>query len=538
MDFDDFVSRADEQTLQTLIGSSVLQLLRLLDPSMVTPSRLRALLISLRTREGLLLAKDSRNLLVDLLRPQEAKLLATVLDQSTNNDNDCYRRLKEIKIGTGSKRERALFDFFELSVPCKEERDKLPSIEPATSAYPLFPHQRQATREIKQLLQQEPRRALLHMPTGSGKTRTAMNIIADHLRASEPTAVIWLAYSEELCEQAVTEFQKAWQYLGDRELKIHRYWGNHELDPEQVQDGLVVAGLSKLYNTLKKNLKFIDTLGSRSSLVVIDEAHQAVAKTYRLTLDALVLPFPQTALLGLTATPGRTWSDIAADEQLADFFARRKVNLRIPGYNNPVDYLVAEGYLAKVNYRPLFYKSGLSLSPSDLKLLEEELDIPTKILACLAEDAQRNLRIIREVEALAKFHKRIIVFAINVEHSRLLASVLLARGYNAASISGDTPSAERDRLIHLFKSFDSEPKILCNYGVLTMGFDAPQISAAVIARPTKSLVLYSQMVGRAIRGIRAGGNETAEIVTVVDTRLPGFGSVAKAFINWEDVWRQ
>lgn len=78
--------------------------------------------------------------------------------------------------------------------------------------------------------------------------------------------------------------------------------------------------------------------------------------------------------------------------------------------------------------------------------------------------------------------------------------------------------------------------VVVNYGVLTTGFDAPATSAAVIARPTRSLVLYSQMVGRATRGTRAGGNEKAEIVTVVDPHLPGFGSVADAFKNWEDVW--
>jgi superfamily II DNA or RNA helicase len=79
--------------------------------------------------------------------------------------------------------------------------------------------------------------------------------------------------------------------------------------------------------------------------------------------------------------------------------------------------------------------------------------------------------------------------------------------------------------------------VLCNYGVLTAGFDAPQTSAAIIARPTKSLVLYSQMVGRATRGPRAGGHSDAEIVTVVDTTLPGFGEMIDAFRNWEDVWR-
>lgn len=535
MNFDSFLSRADEHTLQTLIGSSCVRLLRLLNPSEVTPSRLCDLLIRLRTREGLLLSKDSRNILVDLLRPQEAKILATVLGQSTGNN--CHKWLKEVNISAGSEREGALFDFFELSAPSREKQEEKLSTESTISAYPLFSHQRQAVRDIKKLLQQEPKRALLHMPTGGGKTRTAMNIIADHLRAFEPTVVIWLVYSEELCEQAVSEFQKAWHYLGDREITIHRYWGNHELDAETVYDGLVVAGLSKLYSTLKKSLKFISTLGSHSSLVVMDEAHQAVAPTYKLILDVLVLPFPQTALLGLTATPGRTWSDIAADEELANFFAGRKVTLRIPDYDNPVDYLVAEGYLAKVNYRQLFYESGVELTPADLKLVENELDIPQKILTQLAEDEQRNLRIILEVENLAKLHRRILVFAINVEHARLLASVLQARGYNAASISANTPSSERERLIHSFKNLDSETKILCNFGVLTTGFDAPRTSAAVIARPTKSLVLYSQMVGRAIRGIRAGGNETAEIITVVDTQLPGFRTVAEAFTNWEDVWR-
>ena len=75
-----------------------------------------------------------------------------------------------------------------------------------------------------------------------------------------------------------------------------------------------------------------------------------------------------------------------------------------------------------------------------------------------------------------------------------------------------------------------------NFGVLTTGFDAPRTSAALIARPTKSLVLYSQMVGRAIRGRRAGGNDEALVVTVVDTALPGFTSLAEAFNNWNDVW--
>jgi superfamily II DNA or RNA helicase len=123
-----------------------------------------------------------------------------------------------------------------------------------------------------------------------------------------------------------------------------------------------------------------------------------------------------------------------------------------------------------------------------------------------------------------------------VSHAYLLAGILVARGHDAKTITGETPIARRERYIRQFKKDNPHRMVLCNYGVLTTGFDAPKTSAAVIARPTRSLVLYSQMVGRAIRGPRANGNHEAEIVTVVDTTLPGFGSVTDAFKNWEDVW--
>ena len=365
-----------------------------------------------------------------------------------------------------------------------------------------------------------------------------MNVIADHLRNNEPTLVIWLAYSEELCEQAVTEFEKAWDYLGDRPLSTYRFWGSHDLDLEQAQDGLVVAGLAKVYNAAKKSIRFINQLGVRCSLVIIDEAHQAIAQTYKLVLDALVIPYEKTALLGLTATPGRTWADINADAQLAKFFAQQKVTLEIEGYDNPIDYLVDQQYLAKANYRPLFYEKGIEISPQDLNRINKELDIPQYILNRLAEDEQRNLRIILELEELAQHHQRIIVFSTSVEHAQLLTSILRLRGFNADAVTGNTPKSARESIINSFKDEQPQTKILCNYGVLTTGFDAPKTSAAVIARPTKSLVLYSQMVGRAIRGLKAGGNATAEIITVVDAQLPGFESVASAFHNWEDVWRK
>lgn len=536
MDFYNLFSRADDEVLQIILGSDVVRLLKLLDPSLVSPTRLREILLGLYSPESLILSKAHRDLLLGLLRPEQAEILVKILDLP--NYKSSFDALSDLKIRRGSDRERALLDFFEISTP---EPEHIPEfLQPALSlpSYPLFSHQRKASQEVKKYFTLESKRVLLHMPTGSGKTRTAMNIIADHLRSLEPTLVVWLAYSEELCDQAANEFQRAWQHLGNRDVPIYRFWGNYELDIDQAQDGIVVAGLSKVYSKAKSSIRFINRLGSRSSLVVIDEAHQAIAETYRLVLDALVVPYDNTSLLGLTATPGRTWADINADAELADFFDKHKVTLEIPGYESPVNYLVEEGYLARASYRSLMYESGLSLTDRDRQRIQNELELPQHLLDRLAEDEQRNLCILLEVEDLALRHQRIIVFGISVQHVKLLAVVLRARGLFADAVTGDTSSRERERLISSFKDDSTEPKVLCNYGVLTTGFDAPRTSAAVIARPTKSLVLYSQMVGRAIRGIRSGGNETAEIVTVVDSDLPGFDSVSAAFTNWEDVWSQ
>lgn len=541
MDLKVLLAKADQHALQELLGSATFELLKLLDPNLVTPSRLGEVILNLHSPEELLLSRKNRNVIFDLISPKQAEILSILLEAPA--DRNPYQSLKKVKISGDSKTKKYLFDFFEI-IPTfnKTNTTKVtidtPSIINQYSQYPLFTHQRHAAKKIKDYLSKFPRRVLLHLPTGAGKTRTAMNIIVDHLRNNEPTLVVWLAYSEELCEQAVTEFQKAWNCLGDRPISTYRFWGSHNLDIEQAQDGLVVAGLSKVFNAAKKSIRFINQLGVRSSLVVIDEAHQAIAKTYRLVLDALVVPYENNALLGLTATPGRTWADINADAQLAKFFAQQKVTLEIEGYDNPIDYLVDQQYLAQATYRSLFYKMGLELSSKDLNRIHTELDIPQYILNRLAEDEQRNLRIILELEELTQRHHRIIVFSTSVEHAQLIASILRLRGFNADAVTGDTPKSEREYLIHNFKDDHPESRILCNYGVLTTGFDAPKTSAAVIARPTKSLVLYSQMVGRAIRGLKAGGNATAEIVTVVDAKLPGFESVASAFHNWEDVWRK
>ncbi len=536
MDLDKLLSRAGDSVLQEILGEPTVRLLMQLDPQMMQPTTLRRLIIAMHTREGLLLSKSCRKELIDLLRPPEARTLASVLGIDTQN---VYVALQNTSIRRGSNREKALFDFFELPVPPIQTPEQVDSAIQMQPAYGLYDHQRIAARKVKRLLESVVPRVVLHMPTGSGKTRTTMSIIADHLRNHEPTVVVWLAYSEELCEQAATEFEQTWEHIGDRSVQVFRYWGEHEPDLDRLSDGIIIAGLAKLYAYLKRDFRPFGRLGHRASLVVMDEAHQAVAETYRLLLESLTLNFTtDTALLGLTATPGRTWSDIDQDERLANLFARQKVTLEVEGFANPVEYLIDEKYLAQPVFRSLFADIGFELSVQDWQQIRDAFDIPQSLLQRLADDEARNLRIVSEIEDLVKRHRRILVFATTVEHAELLAAILQARGMWARAVTGNTASNERSRVIAEYMNSSEEPKILCNYGVLTTGFDAPQTSAAIIARPTKSLVLYSQMVGRAMRGPRVGGNASAEIVTVVDFELPGFGDFAEAFTNWEDIWNE
>jgi superfamily II DNA or RNA helicase len=534
MQLPDLISRTDDETLQNLLGRSAINLLMLLDPGLATPVQLQKVLLELKKPSTLLHSTTDRAQLFDLLKRDEAKNLAIVL--GVDSENDVYKNLKSISIRNGSPKETALFDFFEVNVPVIEEGEQSPSISRSVPDYPLFEHQRNAAEQVRRKLTAAPRRVILHMPTGSGKTRTAMHIIADHFRSYESAIVIWLAHSEELCEQAALEFQKAWSSLGNRELTIHRFWGNREINVDNLRDGFVVAGLAKLYSSIKTNQQIIIRLGSKASLVIIDEAHSAIAETYKLLLETLLVQNLDAALLGLTATPGRTWNDLNADEELAKFFRKQKVTLSIPGYDTPVDYLIEEGYLARPEFKPLMHEGGVHLSKADIEKIQESFEIPDSILRTLAEDEKRNLKVILAIEDLARTHQRILVFAATVEHSDLLASVLRARGLDAHSVTSKTSTFDRSRLIEEYKDPSEKLKILCNFGVLTTGFDAPKTSAAVIARPTQSLVLYSQMVGRAIRGKKAGGNKNAEVVTIIDQELPGFRSISDSFTNWDDVW--
>jgi len=524
---------APEKALRDFVGDSTINVLSALNPDLVTKDNLVELANQSASPFEIIQRKALRDRLIGLLPINKAQELAKKMGIPAES-KFLYDRL--IIEANERRAESILLSFFGVVIPDRARGAEEAAQKEIFPTYSLFPHQRSVVERALVALHEDPYKTVVHMPTGSGKTRTAMHIVADVLNKNPNRLVIWLSQSAELLEQAADEFEKAWGALGSFSTSVYRFWGDHDPNIEEARKGFLVAGLGKLHALSKRDANMIMRLGDRAPLTVFDEAHQAIAPTFKSLINYLKDKKPGNALLGLTATPGRTWANIAADAVLSDFFGNHKVVLEIEGYTNPVHYLIEEGYLARPTFRTLNVDPGFNISEKDLNDMSEEYDIPTSVLDKLAMNDQRNIRIITTVEDLCQRHNRIIVFAATVGHAHLISSILTLRGTHSFVITGYTDRTTRESIIAKFKSNTSEPLVLCNFGVLTTGFDAPKTSALIIARPTRSLVLYSQMVGRAIRGERAGGNKSAEIVTVVVPQLPGFGDIADAFTNWEDVW--
>jgi superfamily II DNA or RNA helicase len=176
--------------------------------------------------------------------------------------------------------------------------------------------------------------------------------------------------------------------------------------------------------------------------------------------------------------------------------------------------------------------ANIKLDPEAVKLVSDLLDISPKILAELGSNVQRTLEVVAAVERLALIdHKKTIVFCPSKQNASDMALVLRERGCSARAITGETPPSDRREAIEEFKN--GGLKVLTNFGVLTTGFDAPKTEAVVVARPTTSVVLYSQMVGRGLRGAQVGGTASCTVVDVVDNII-NLPDVPQAFTFFDE----
>ncbi len=324
---------------------------------------------------------------------------------------------------------------------------------------------------------------------------------------------------------------RGWGFLGRHEVQVHRYWGSLNLNVGTLPGGVLVAGLGKLHFTDRRSTGTLAQLSRRVRAVIFDEAHQAPAETYSYVLEQLV--GQGGALVGLTATPGRGWGLSDEDERLADLFQGNRIEIDSRGHDNPVAYLIANGYLARPVFRSVDFQSqsGQIEDP-------DVADYSSDFLTALGDDRDRNERIVNLVISELRRCGRMIVFCPSVKSAEDCQEMAASAGVRSGVVTALTAPEDRSKVIEEFRQRDGDAMALFNFGVLTTGFDAPTTRGVVIARPTRSVVLYSQMVGRGLRGPRSRGNRNAWIYTVVDTSLPGFRSVADAFGNWEELWSQ
>lgn len=479
-----------------------------------------------------------RTKLIERLSKQQ---LLDLFPEFSNNENGIHHIHYDAVISWTNSTPRnfakklGLADLFDARIE-QETTNKLESISRVEPNFALYPYQFEISKQTFLSFRDGIKRALIHLPTGAGKTRTAMNIACEHLRASKKNVVLWLADREELCTQAYIEFKKAWGSLGNYSTSLYGFYSGSAESLGGIDSGFVVAGLQK-FLTLRENnspqLKLLyKELAESVTMVIFDEAHKSVAPRYKDVIEDFVTTDGFDALLiGLTATPGRSYSEFGLTEEdalLANFFFNNKITMRVPGYLSPIDYLVEQGYLANANFKSLNYAN------SAITAFELKDSNTNQTMKALAENRDRNKVILDVIKGECLKGAKIIVFACSVSHSINLATALAYHGINAASVDSSNDSLESRRAkINRYKNGDLQ--VLVNFNVLTAGFDAPKTNVTVIAKPMNSLVQYLQMAGRAMRGPKSGGNEECYIYTVMDD-IPEFQSVTKAFNYWNEMW--
>lgn len=331
--------------------------------------------------------------------------------------------------------------------------------------------------------------ALLALPTGAGKTRTAAVALLKILKNGRANLILWLAPTRELLEQAAVTLESIW----------HSYRSAVDMDlvradllgrfPADVERAVIFATPQMISARLKKGTV------PNADVVVFDEAHHVEAPMFRRALGR-VRQEQNAAVIGLSATPGRTSDD--ETERLVDFFDGRMLRSKQLG-RDPIAVLQRRGVLARIAFknvpegkdRPTTGRSEEGLS-SEVPLFR-----PVVRLAC----------------ALAK-KSRVLVFAGSVKHARLLAAALRCQRVQAAAVSSqDRAEIRRGRL----RAFErGELSVMVNKRLLATGYDCPAVRHVILATRIGSPILFEQIVGRASRGPLVGGHARSTVWQIED----------------------
>lgn len=393
-------------------------------------------------------------------------------------------------------------------------------------------------------------RGILSLPTGAGKTRTAIEALVEW-RLSAPTrpGILWIAQSDELCEQAVQAFREVWIDQGHRPaasrepLTIHRMWGGGRA--LATEPDVMVASIQKLHAVLRdeegseaardEQRRDLSLMAEHIGVVVVDEAHRTLAPSYSAVLRVLGVDVGRTTgsrlpLVGLTATPYRGVEE--ENRRLAYRFHGRLLQAASLG-DDPVSRLRERGVLSKPVHTVVRHDGPVHALDDDARFQEyfkQFSDFHPEFLRRLGQERDRNQRLVELLCGLPAEYPTLF-FGCSVDHARAIAVLLSRRGCSAATVIAGTRSATRRFVVEEFRA--ERISVLSNYGVLTTGFDAPRVRAIVIARPTASPILYEQMIGRGMRGPRFGGTEECLVIDVEDNIR--FGG-QMAYSRYREYW--
>lgn len=426
-----------------------------------------------------------------------------------------------------------------LRVPQTRREPKFES----TPDFILHNYQDDIKKQTSNFLLSTDKKLMVQLPTGAGKTSMTVESLIDFFRLSDKQSpfVVWMAHTDELCEQAIEAFDRAWKHKGTYEISLIRLWGGNAQNYDRDEKpSFIVTSFQSAYSMIRTSrddvFSSFNFIKGKTDILVVDEAHMSLAPTYN---DAIEL-FSNTnsKLIGLTATPGRHGVGMDNEEtlKLAEYYDNNIINMNhFCGDQTPVQYLQSEGILSKVSVNKLVTNFQLDLSPAEQSRLRDTGYLGDNVLRRVGEDAERNNLIFEQIKNVVKIKgKKTLVFASSVENSDSLAAALHMDGVKARSVTGETFSNDRRQAVEDFQN--GELEALINFNIFSTGFDDPTIDCVIIARPTFSVVLYSQMVGRGLRGPKNGGTENCLLINVIDNliNLPDIENACNFFdSDWE-----
>ena len=342
--------------------------------------------------------------------------------------------------------------------------------------FQLRPYQQQAVDKVVSYFRNSDDAALLVLPTGAGKSL----VIAELARIAHGRILV-LAHVKELVEQNCSKYES----YGHKASIFAAGLGRKEADSQVI------------FGSVQSVVRNLDAFADTFSLLVIDECHRVSLEEnseYQQIIRSLKTHNTQLKVLGLTATPYRLDSGWIYQKHLGEN-SQHSVDpkpFKACLFELPLRYMMEEGYLTPATLldAPVALYDFERLRPSASGAYAE-----AELNAVLKGSKRATKRIIAQIVDKAKDRRGVMVFAATVAHAKEVLTYLPPE--NSAIIIGDMKIKARDSVINAFKQ--GHIKFLVNVSVLTTGFDAPHVDLIAVLRPTESVGLYQQIIGRGLR---------------------------------------